>query len=115
MIDSLKDERLQTISMVSSHYINTSLKRPFALQDAIFSGNILYINQEYYKMHKEGVDLELSSLFASLKRKEIIVDKNFINQKTANGIAQNPNFTKVDLQYYSLEKNYNFWSRRRAC
>ena len=105
MIDSLKDERLQTISVVSSHYINTSLKRPFALQDAVFSGNILYINQEYYKMHKEGVDLELSSLFASLKRKEIIVDKNFINQKTANGIAQNPNFTKVDLQYYSLEKN----------
>ena len=50
------------------------------------------------------MDLELSNLFASLKEKQIIIGKDFINEKTAQGIAQNPNITRVDLQKYSLEK-----------
>ena len=83
----------------------SSNERPFILQDDIFSGKILYINQDYYQNHKENMDLALSSLLASLKEKQIIIGKDFINEKIAQGIAQNSNITKVDLQKYSLEKN----------
>ncbi len=116
-LSNLKDERLKNISMITCeelynpHIVSdtsnpySSNERPFILQDDIFSGKILYINQDYYQNHKENMDLELSSLLASLKEKQIIIGKDFINEKIAQGIAQNPNITKVDLQKYSLEKN----------
>ena len=116
-LSNLKDERLKNISMImgekfyNSHIASDTSnsyslnERPFILQDDMFSGKILYVNQDYYQNHKENMDLELSNLFASLKEKQIIIGKDFINEKTAQGIAQNPNITKVDLQKYSLEKN----------
>ena len=115
-LSNLKDERLKNISMImgekfyNSHIASDTSnsyslnERPFILQDDMFSGKILYVNQDYYQNHKENMDLELSNLFASLKEKQIIIGKDFINEKTAQGIAQNPNITRVDLQKYSLEK-----------
>lgn len=116
-LSDLKDERLKTVSMItgrspynspfSSDTTNSDFlnERPFLLQNDLFSVRILYINQDYYKNHKEEVDLALSSLLTSLQGKEIILGETFINENTVQGIAQNPNLTKIDLQGYSLEKN----------
>ena len=116
-LSDLKDERLKTVSMItgrspynspfSSDTTNSVFlnERPFLFQNDLFSSRILYINQDYYKNHKEEVDLALSSLLTSLQGKEIILGETFINENTVQGIAQNPNLTKIDLQGYSLEKN----------